>query len=133
MSAIGLGALSAVVSLGYQVIKKNLLARRYRKTVKSLESEIKRWWNSHTAGEKSRPLLFHSTLELARGILGQDLVFKGFEMTPAMVKVAQAQSDEAIKDFAQFLKDRSATRQDAENALEAIRALPNASSAFDED
>jgi hypothetical protein len=38
--AFGLGALSAGASLCYLVIKKNLVARRYRKAVKGLESEI---------------------------------------------------------------------------------------------
>ncbi len=53
LSAVGLGALSAGVSLGYQVIKKNLLARRYRKTVKSLESEIHQLRNLPLAGTDS--------------------------------------------------------------------------------
>ena len=38
--AFGAGLLLASVSLGYKVIKKNLVARRYRKEVKGLESEI---------------------------------------------------------------------------------------------
>jgi uncharacterized integral membrane protein len=50
LTALGFGALSAVLSLGYQVIKKNLLARRYRKTVKSLESEIHQLRNLPLAG-----------------------------------------------------------------------------------
>ena len=53
LSAVGLGALSAGVSLGYQVIKKNLLARRYRKTVRSLESEIHQLRNLPLAGTDS--------------------------------------------------------------------------------
>jgi hypothetical protein len=53
LSALGFGALSAVLSLGYQVIKKNLLARRYRKTVKSLESEIHQLRNLPLAGNDS--------------------------------------------------------------------------------
>jgi hypothetical protein len=51
--AFGLGALSAGVSLGYQVIKKNLLARRYRKTVRGLESEIHQLRNLPLAGTDS--------------------------------------------------------------------------------
>jgi len=53
LTAVGLGALSAVVSLGYQVIKKNLLARRYRKKVRSLESEIHQLRNLPLAGTDS--------------------------------------------------------------------------------
>jgi uncharacterized membrane protein YciS (DUF1049 family) len=53
LSALGFGALSAVLFLGYQVIKKNLLARRYRKTVKSLESEIHQLRNLPLAGTDS--------------------------------------------------------------------------------
>ena len=53
LTAVGLGALSAGVSLGYQVIKKNLLARRYRKTVRSLESEIHQLRNLPLAGTDS--------------------------------------------------------------------------------
>ena len=53
LSTVCLGALSAGVSLGYQVIKKNLLARRYRKTLKSLESEIHQLRNLPLAGTDS--------------------------------------------------------------------------------
>ncbi len=53
LSAVGLGALSAGVSLGYHLIKKNLLARRYRKTVRSLESEIHQLRNLPLAGTDS--------------------------------------------------------------------------------
>jgi len=38
--AFGAGALLAVVSLFYEVVKKNLVARRYRKAVRDLEFEI---------------------------------------------------------------------------------------------
>jgi uncharacterized integral membrane protein len=50
LTAFGLGALLAGVSLGYQVIKKNLVARRYRKTVRGLESEIHQLRNLPLAG-----------------------------------------------------------------------------------
>ena len=65
LSAIGLGALSAALSLGYQVIKKNLLTRRYRKTVKSLESEIHQLRNLPLAGTDS-------ALALSADAEGQD-------------------------------------------------------------
>jgi uncharacterized integral membrane protein len=53
LTAFGIGALLAGLSLGYQVIKKNLLARRYRKTLKSLESEIHQLRNLPLAGTDS--------------------------------------------------------------------------------
>ena len=53
LTAFGIGALSAGISLGYQVIKKNLLARRYRKKVRSLESEIHQLRNLPLAGTDS--------------------------------------------------------------------------------
>jgi uncharacterized integral membrane protein len=65
LTAVGLGALSAGVSLGYQVIKKNLLARRYRKTVRSLESEIHQLRNLPLAGTDS-------ALALSADAEGQD-------------------------------------------------------------
>jgi hypothetical protein len=51
--AFGIGALSAGVVLVYQVIKKDLVARRYRKTVRSLESEIHQLRNLPLAGTDS--------------------------------------------------------------------------------
>lgn len=53
LTAFGIGALSAGISLGYQVIKKNLVARRYRKTVRGLESEIHQLRNLPLAGTDS--------------------------------------------------------------------------------
>ena len=53
LTAFGIGALAAGFSLGYQVIKKNLVARRYRKTVKGLESEIHQLRNLPLAGPDS--------------------------------------------------------------------------------
>ena len=53
LTAFGIGALAAGFSLGYQVIKKNLVARRYRKTVKGLESEIHQLRNLPLAGTDS--------------------------------------------------------------------------------
>jgi hypothetical protein len=38
--SFGVGALAAGLSLSYEVIKKNLVARRYRRAVRSLEAEI---------------------------------------------------------------------------------------------
>jgi len=52
-AAFGIGALSAGVALVYQVIKKDLVARRYRKTVRSLESEIHQLRNLPLAGTDS--------------------------------------------------------------------------------
>ena len=51
--AFGVGALSAGVSLGYEVVKKNLVTRRYRKTVRGLESEIHQLRNLPLAGTDS--------------------------------------------------------------------------------
>jgi hypothetical protein len=51
--AFAVGALLAGVSLGYQVVKKNLLARRYRKVVRGLESEIHQLRNLPLAGTDS--------------------------------------------------------------------------------
>ena len=51
--AFGAGALLAGVSLVYAVIKKNLVARRYRKAVKSLELEIHQLRNLPLAGTGS--------------------------------------------------------------------------------
>ena len=51
--AFGAGALMAGVSLVYAVVKKNLVARRYRKAVKSLESEIHQLRNLPLAGTGS--------------------------------------------------------------------------------
>jgi len=53
LTAFGIGALLAGLSLGYQVIKKNLVARRYRKTVRGLESEIHQLRNLPLAGTDS--------------------------------------------------------------------------------
>jgi uncharacterized integral membrane protein len=53
LTAFGIGALVAGVSLVYQVIKKNLVARRYRKTVRGLESEIHQLRNLPLAGTDS--------------------------------------------------------------------------------
>jgi len=53
LTAFGVGALSAGVSLGYQVIKRNLIARRYRKAVMGLESEIHQLRNLPLAGTDS--------------------------------------------------------------------------------
>jgi uncharacterized integral membrane protein len=63
--AFGVGALSAGVSLGYQVIKKNLVARRYRKAVRGLESEIHQLRNLPLAGTDS-------ALALPDGAEGED-------------------------------------------------------------
>jgi len=52
-AAFGIGALSAGVGFAYQVIKKDLVARRYRKTVRSLESEIHQLRNLPLAGTDS--------------------------------------------------------------------------------
>ena len=38
--AFGVGALAAGLSFSYEVVKKSLVARRYRKAVRGLESEI---------------------------------------------------------------------------------------------
>jgi hypothetical protein len=51
--AFGAGALAVGVWLGYQVLKKNLVARRYRKMVKGLESEIHQLRNLPLAGTDS--------------------------------------------------------------------------------
>jgi hypothetical protein len=56
-AAFGIGALSAGVALVYQVLKKDLVARRYRKTVRSLESEIHQLRNLPLAGTDSAPAL----------------------------------------------------------------------------
>jgi len=53
LTAFGIGAVSAGISLGYQVIKKNLVARRYRRTVRGLESEIHQLRNLPLAGTDS--------------------------------------------------------------------------------
>jgi uncharacterized integral membrane protein len=53
LTAFGAGALLAGVLLGYQVIKKNLVARRYRKEVRGLESEIHQLRNLPLAGTGS--------------------------------------------------------------------------------
>jgi uncharacterized integral membrane protein len=53
LTAFGAGALLAGASLVYAVIKKNLVARRYRKAVKSLESEIHQLRNLPLAGTGS--------------------------------------------------------------------------------
>jgi hypothetical protein len=55
--AFGVGALSAGVSLGYEVVKKNLVARRYRKAVRGLESEIHQLRNLPLAGTDSASAL----------------------------------------------------------------------------
>jgi uncharacterized membrane protein YciS (DUF1049 family) len=51
--AFGAGLLLASVSLGYKVLKKNLVARRYRKEVKGLESEIHQLRNLPLSGTGS--------------------------------------------------------------------------------
>ncbi len=51
--AFGLGVLSAGLSLCYLVIKKNLVARRYRKAVRGLESEIHQLRNLPLAAPES--------------------------------------------------------------------------------
>jgi uncharacterized integral membrane protein len=51
--AFGAGALLASVSLGYKVMKKNLVARRYRKEVEGLESEIHQLRNLPLSGTGS--------------------------------------------------------------------------------
>ena len=53
LAAFGAGVLLTSVLLGYQLIKKNLVARRYRKAVKSLESEIHQLRNLPLAGTGS--------------------------------------------------------------------------------
>jgi len=53
LTAFGTGALVAGVSLVYQVIKKTLVARRYRRTVRGLESEIHQLRNLPLAGTDS--------------------------------------------------------------------------------
>jgi hypothetical protein len=53
LTAFGVGALSAGVSLGYSLIKRNLVARRYRKAVRGLESEIHQLRNLPLAGTDS--------------------------------------------------------------------------------
>ena len=63
--AFGLGALLASASLCYLVIKKNLVARRYRKAVRGLESEIHQLRNLPLAGTDS-------TLALRAGAEGQE-------------------------------------------------------------
>jgi len=55
--AFGVGALAAGVSLSYEVIKKNLVARRYRKAVRGLESEIHQLRNLPLAGADSASAL----------------------------------------------------------------------------
>jgi hypothetical protein len=47
----------AGVALVYQVLTKDLVARRYRKTVRSLESEIHQLRNLPLAGTDSAPAL----------------------------------------------------------------------------
>jgi hypothetical protein len=53
LCAFGIGVLAAGVSLAYQLIKKNLVARRYRKAIKGLESEIHQLRNLPLAGADS--------------------------------------------------------------------------------
>jgi uncharacterized integral membrane protein len=65
LTAFGIGAILAGLSLGYQVIKKNLVARRYRKTVRGLESEIHQLRNLPLAG-------IDSALALGADAEGQD-------------------------------------------------------------
>jgi hypothetical protein len=55
--AFGVGALAAGGSLSYEVIKKNLVARRYRKAVRGLESEIHQLRNLPLAGTDSASAL----------------------------------------------------------------------------
>lgn len=51
--AFAVGALSAGVSLGYEVIKKGLIARRYRRLAAGLESEIHQLRNLPLVGADS--------------------------------------------------------------------------------
>jgi hypothetical protein len=51
--AFALGALSASVSLGYEVIKRSLIARRYRRVAAGLESEIHQLRNLPLVGADS--------------------------------------------------------------------------------
>ena len=53
LSAFGIGALAAGVYLVYELIKKNLVARRYRKAIKGLESEVHQLRNLPLAGTDS--------------------------------------------------------------------------------
>jgi uncharacterized integral membrane protein len=53
LTAFGVGVLLACLFLGYQVVKKNLVARRYRKAVRGLESEIHQLRNLPLAGTDS--------------------------------------------------------------------------------
>jgi uncharacterized integral membrane protein len=57
LSAFGIGVVLTGASVGYQVIKKNLVARRYRKTVRNLQSEIHQLRNLPLAGTDSAPAL----------------------------------------------------------------------------
>jgi uncharacterized integral membrane protein len=69
--AFGVGALSAGVSLLYLVLKKNLVARRYRKAVRGLESEIHQLRNLPLAATDS-------ALPSGAGLEGQDGEGGGF-------------------------------------------------------
>jgi hypothetical protein len=53
LSSLGIGALAVGASLSYQLVKKNLVARRYRKAIKRLESEIHQLRNLPLAGTDS--------------------------------------------------------------------------------
>ena len=53
LSAFGIGVLTAGLSLAYQLVKKNLVARRYRKAIKGLESEVHQLRNLPLAGSDS--------------------------------------------------------------------------------
>ena len=66
LSAFGLGALAAGGTFAYQLVKKNLIARRYRKAIKGLESEIHQLRNLPLAGTDSA-LASHAGAELEDG------------------------------------------------------------------
>jgi uncharacterized integral membrane protein len=69
--AFGVGVLLAGVSLFYVVVKKNLVARRYRKAVRGLESEIHQLRNLPLAATDS-------ALPSGAGAEGQDGEGSGF-------------------------------------------------------
>ena len=55
--AFAVGVLSAGVSLGYELIKKSLIARRYRRVAAGLESEIHQLRNLPLVGADSASAL----------------------------------------------------------------------------
>ncbi len=61
LAAFGLGALSAGAALLYELVKKSLVARRYRKAVHGLESEIHQLRNLPLAGEETGAAARRST------------------------------------------------------------------------